>query len=226
MAVTTHEAAGTLAVPDVGTVSTLTVDPASSRATLVLGHGAGADMRHASMAAIAAALAARGIATLRFNFPFKEAGKARVDAKPVATATVRAAVAAASGQFDRPIFLGGHSFGGRMASHAMVDHNLAVAGLIYCSFPLHPAGKPSIARAEHLDAIAAPSLFLSGTRDKLADAELLTAVTARIGATLAWLETADHGYKVLKRSRQRDDDVFSELAGHASDFVDRVARGG
>ncbi len=187
--------------------------------TLVFGHGAGADMRHASMAGIAQAFATGGISTLRFNFPFKEAGKSRVDSKAVSVATVGAALDFAKEHCDGPYCLGGHSFGGRMATHAVVDLGLAVDGLIFGSFPLHPAGKPSIQRADHMDAIDAPMLFLSGTRDGLAEPALLTEVVARLGATLKWLDTADHGYKVLKRTRTRPDDVFREMAGYAREFV-------
>ena len=112
-----------------------------------------------------------------------------------------------------------------MASHAILEHDLGdVRGLIFCSFPLHPAGKPDIARAAHLDDVAVPMLFLSGTRDALADRELLSDVTNRLGsdAQLVWLETADHGYKVQKRARTRSDSVFEELAGAASAFVNRL----
>ena len=188
-------------------------------ATLVFGHGAGADMHHASMEAIARAFAAAGISTLRFNFPFKELGKSRVDSKDVSVATVAAALAFAEARFDGPYYLGGHSFGGRMATHAVVDRGLDVAGMIFGSFPLHPAGKPSTRRADHMDAIDAPLLFLSGTRDGLADPGLLARVAGRLGATLRWLDTADHGYGVLKRKRTRPEDVFTEMAGHARDFV-------
>ena len=197
--------------------------PASSaphRATLVFGHGAGADMRHASMEAIAKAFASIGVATLRYNFPFKEAGKSRVDSQAVSTRTVAAAFDHARSEAEGPYLLGGHSFGGRMASHAVVQHGLGVAGLIFCSFPLHGVGKPSIARAEHLDRIDVPMLFLSGSRDGMAQAPLLEEVAARVGATVQRLDTADHGYKVLKRTRQRSDDVFEEMAGHAATWLD------
>ena len=203
-------------VPEVGA---LFVEARAPIATLVFGHGAGADMRHANMEAIARAFAAVGISTLRFNFPFKERGKSRVDSKHTSVATVAAALAFAKDTCDGPYHLGGHSFGGRMATHAVVDRGLAVAGMIFGSFPLHPAGKPSTHRADHMDAVNAPMLFLSGTRDALAEPELLTQVVDRLGATLRWLDTADHGYKVLKRTRTRTDDVFTEMAGYAREFV-------
>ena len=107
-----------------------------------------------------------------------------------------------------------------MASHAVAERRLAVAGLVFCSFPLHAAGRPDVARADHLDAIAAPMLFLSGSRDAMAAAPLLEEVVARIGATLHRLDDADHGYKTRKRSRTRSDDVFEEIAAHAAAWLD------
>lgn len=189
------------------------------RATLTLGHGAGASMLHGSMAGIAEAFAEVGIATLRYNFPFMEEGRSRVDAQAVSTATVAAAFACAKANAEGPYLLGGHSFGGRMASHAVVDHGLDPAGLIFCSFPLHMPKKLATKRADHLDDVGAPMLFLSGTRDGMANPDLLNEVAARVGATVNWLETADHGYKVLKRTRQRTDTVFEEMAGYAEAWL-------
>ena len=171
------------------------------------------------MQSIAEAFAAVGISSLRFNFPFKEAGKFRVDSKDVSTGTIRAAFEFAMDHYEGPFCLGGHSFGGRMASHAVLDHRLDAAALIFCAFPLHPAGKPSIERVRHMDAIESPMLFLSGTRDKLAERTLMAQVTDHLGATLRWLDTGDHGYKILKRSRVREDDIFAEMADHARQFV-------
>ena len=195
------------------------------RATLTLAHGAGAGMNHRSMEAIAQAFAEVGFATLRYNFPFKEQGRSRVDAQAVSTATVAAALACALRESAGPHLLGGHSYGGRMASHAVVDHGLDVAGLVFCSFPLHTPGKPATKRADHLDRIKAPKLFLSGTRDGMAERGLLEDVAARVGATVNWLDTADHGYKILKRTRTRTDDVFTEMAGHASAWLQTVLAG-
>ena len=210
---------------DGGDVGALLRLPAKDqRGLLVFGHGAGADMRHRSMEAIAGAFAGIGLATLRFNFPYKEAGKSRVDSQAVSTATIAAALQRGRQESDGPYLLGGHSFGGRMASHAVVEHALDVAGLIFCSFPLHGVGKPAIARADHLDRITAPMLFLSGSRDGMAQAPLLEEVVGRVGATLHRLDTADHGYKVLKRTRQRTDDVFEEMASHADSWLAAVLR--
>lgn len=202
-------------------VSALSMQPGQPAAMLAFGHGAGANMRHASMTAIAEALAEVGVATYRFNFPFMEDGRNRVDAKDVSTAAIAKAVAAARklGK-GLPLFLGGHSFGGRMASHAVLDHGLELDGMIFCSFPLHTAKKPSLKRAEHLDQITAPKLFLSGTRDGMADHALMEELTSRLGATLHWLDTADHGYKVLKRTRTRQDDVFTEIATTARQWIE------
>jgi hypothetical protein len=196
--------------------------PEAAVAALVLAHGAGAGSRHASMQAIADAFAGCGIATLRFDFPFIAAGRKRVDAPAVSTAAIAAAYAAAEARTRLPLWLGGHSYGGRMASHAVLEHGLTPAGLIFCSFPLHPAGKPGTERARHLIQIAAPMLFLSGTRDALAERRLLEPLVAGLErAELRWLETADHGYRVLKRARSGDEPVFVEMARVARDFIDR-----
>jgi predicted alpha/beta-hydrolase family hydrolase len=195
--------------------------PEDAVAALVLAHGAGAGMTHKHMQAIADAFGKRGIATLRFDFPFIEAGKSRVDPPDVATASIAAACAAARERTALPIWFGGHSFGGRMASHAVVDRGLEPAGLIFCSFPLHGPGKPAVTRAAHLAAVRRPMLFLSGTRDDLADATLLRGVVDALPyAKVHWLDTADHGYRVLKRSRASSEDVFDEMARVARAFVD------
>ena len=195
--------------------------PNDAAAALVLAHGAGAGMRHKSMQAIADAFERRGIATLRFEFPYMAAGRNRVDSPEVATQAIADAYAAAAERTKLPIWLGGHSFGGRMASHAVVDREVPAAGLIFCSFPLHMPGKPDTRRAQHLSAIRQPLLFLSGTRDDLAEAALLEPLVKSLpNATLHWLETADHGYRVLKRSRTRTDGVFDEMAEVARAFID------
>ena len=179
-------------------------------------------MRHRQMQSIADAFEKRGIATLRFDFPFMEAGKSRVDSQEVATSAIASAYAAARERTSLPIWIGGHSFGGRMASHTVVDRGLEPAGLIFCSFPLHPPRKPATTRAAHLANVRQPMLFLSGTRDELASAALLRSVVETLEtAELHWLDTADHGYRVLKRSRVSTEDVFDEMARVARGFVDR-----
>jgi predicted alpha/beta-hydrolase family hydrolase len=208
-------------------MSTIWQSPPDAVAAIVLAHGAGAGMTHKHMQSIADAFERRGLATLRFNFPFIEAGRNRVDAPPVAMAAIAAAYAAAAARTSLPIWLGGHSFGGRMASHAIVDPevgpSLDVRGLIFCSFPLHMPGKPAVTRAAHLSQVRKPMLFLSGTRDELADAALLSGVVAPLPyAQLHWLDTADHGYRVLKRSRASSEDVFDEMARVARAFVERA----
>jgi predicted alpha/beta-hydrolase family hydrolase len=204
-----------LATPDRGEVSALLARPEGASHLLVLGHGASTTMRHATLGAIAGALADAGIATFRYNFPYAEHGKGR-DSQAVCTATVRAAVAAAHGAApDLPLLAGGHSFGGRMTSTAAAEAPLdGVRGLVFFSFPLHQPGKPESKRAEHLAAVTVPMLFLSGTRDELATMDLLRPVCERLGgrATLHAVDTADHGYKVLKRSRKGEEDVFVEMA--------------
>ena len=199
-------------------------EPASSRAVLVFGHGAGANMDHANMVGASEAFTNAGVVVLRFNFPFMEAGRRRVDSKPVSIATIGAATKLARMHYpELPLLLGGHSFGGRMASHSVLEQNLSdVAALVFGSFPLHPAGKPSTDRAAHLVDIERPMLFLSGTRDALATGELLTGVVEELGARahLHWLDTADHGYKVLKRSRKSTLSVFEEMGEALARFLD------
>jgi predicted alpha/beta-hydrolase family hydrolase len=200
--------------------SMLWLCPADATAAIVFAHGAGAGMRHASMEAIATAFAGRGLATLRFDFPFMAAGRKRVDPPAVATAAIGAAFAEARARTSLPIWLGGHSFGGRMATHALLEHGLPAAGLVLCSFPLHPAGKPGVGRASHLQKIVVPMLFLSGTRDALAERSLLEPVVAALPrATLHFLDTADHGYRVQRRSRASEESVFDEMARVTRTFV-------
>ncbi len=205
-------------------METLWQCPPGAVATVVLAHGAGAGMRHRSMEQIAAAFARAGLATLRFDFPFISAGRKRPDTRPVATAAVASAARQAAESSALPLFLGGHSFGGRMASHAVLDHAIDPHGLLFLSFPLHPAGKPGIERAAHLAAIGRPMLFLSGTRDALAERALLEGVVGGLPlAELHWLEAVDHGYRAPARARAGRGDVFDEIARVARAFVDRHA---
>lgn len=181
-------------------------------------------MRHSSLDGIANAFAEVGISTLRFNFPYMEAGRNRVDALSVSTQTFKEAHSFAVTNGLEPLFLGGHSFGGRMATHAVAEHNLIVEGLILSSFPLHNPKKPSLDRASHFDKINCPILFLIGTRDGMANADLIQQLSTEHRAVLKWLDTADHGYKTLKRTRTREDDVFHEIAEHADAFVREITQ--
>ena len=197
-------------------VSALLVSPARPDALYVLAHGAGAGMRHAFMETMATRLAARGVATLRYQFPYVENGSRRIDPEPLLLDTVRAAVAmgreAAGGV---TLIAGGKSMGGRMSSRAAAASPLEdVAGLAFLGFPLHPAGQPGISRAEHLAKVSVPLLFLQGTRDTLAELPLLRPVVDKLGAraTLHIVEHADHMFHVLKKSGRTDEQVLDELA--------------
>ncbi|MDP3761908.1 MAG: alpha/beta hydrolase [Ramlibacter sp.] len=197
------------------TTSGLLDVPAGAQACYVFAHGAGAGMHHAFMAAMADGLARRGIATLRFQFPYMEQGSRRPDVPSVAQAAVRAAVEEAARQLPTlPLFAGGKSYGGRMTSQAQAAQPLTgVTGIVFVGFPLHPAGKPSVERAEHLADVALPMLFLQGTRDELAELGLIRQTTARLGrrATLHVAEGADHAFHVLVRSGRNDAQVREEL---------------
>ncbi|MBK8465637.1 MAG: alpha/beta hydrolase [Chloracidobacterium sp.] len=215
-----------IATSDKGEVSAILIKPKGATHLLVLGHGAGADMRSASMQKIAENLAEQKIATFRYNFPFKERGASGVDSPKVATATVRSAVAAAK-RIEPKITLlaGGHSFGGRMTTTAQSESPLdGVKGLLLFSFPLHAPNRPDDSRAAHLSAVRIPMLFLTGTRDTLNELALFRPLIKKLGdnATLHLLDTADHGYKILKKTRQSDEDVFVEMARSAREWIDRV----
>jgi predicted alpha/beta-hydrolase family hydrolase len=203
---------------DVGkttSVSALLTRPALASACYVFAHGAGAGMTHSNMEAVATGLAARNVATLRYQFPYMEKQSKRPDPPAIAQATVRAAVETAARVLpDVPLIAGGKSFGGRMTSQAQAKQPLAnVRGLAFFGFPLHAAGKPSIERAAHLADIEIPMLFLQGTRDKLAELDLLKPVIAALGAraTLHLVEGADHSFHVPARSGRKDDDVMHEV---------------
>jgi hypothetical protein len=209
-----------------GEVSALLLRPAAARWLLVLAHGAGAGMRHRFMAEISAALAAVGIATFRYQFPYMEAGGRRPDPRPTLLATVGAAVAAArEAAPDLPLFAGGKSMGGRMTSLAAAAAPLeGVRGLVFYGFPLHPAGRPSVERGEHLAAVGVPMLFFQGEGDQLADLELLRPVCAGLGAraTLHVVPAADHSFHVLKRAGRTDAEVIGELAVATAAFAARL----
>jgi hypothetical protein len=214
-------------VPEAGEVSALLLVPARPSSLYVLAHGAGAGMRHPFMEAIAQRLAARGIATLRYQFRYSEQGSRRIDPEPLLLATVRAAVAAgreAAGGL--PLLAGGKSMGGRMTSRAAAAATLeGVQGIAFLGFPLHPVGQPGVSRAEHLARVDRPMLFLQGTRDALADLTLLAPIVERLGkrAVLRVIEHADHGFHVLKRSGRTDEQVLDELAGAVAEWREGLA---
>ncbi len=202
-------------VSDGVAVSALLIAPPQARACFVFAHGAGAGMTHAFMNDAAKGLATRGIATLRYQFPYMEKASKRPDPPALAHAAVRAAVAEAARLCPGlTLIAGGKSFGARMTSQAQSLLPLpGVAGLAFFGFPLHPAGKPSVTRADHLDAIGIPMLFLQGTRDKLAEMELLEPIVQRLGrrATLHRVDQADHAFHVPARSGRNDGAVMDEV---------------
>jgi hypothetical protein len=220
--------------PGVGELLGITVDagtrvsarwllPPKARACYVLAHGAGAGMEQPFLRAAATELAALGIATLRFQFPYFERRSQRPDPPPLCHATVRAAVAAAQRLAPQlPLFAGGRSFGGRMTSQAQALTPLpALRGLVFLSFPLHPAGKPAQERAEHLLQVQIPMLFVQGTQDALAETALLEAVVARLGAraSVQWVAAADHSFHVPARTGMSDVQVRQALLAAAAAWM-------
>jgi uncharacterized protein len=205
----------TIKLSDGSTVSGLWDCPKGAVAALVLAHGAGAGMAHKAMAATADGLAERQIATLRYNFLYMERGSKRPDAPDLAHAAVRAAAAEAARLAPKlPLFAGGRSFGGRMTSQAQADEQLAnVRGLVFFAFPLHPAGKPAVDRARHLSNVKLPMLFLQGTRDELAQLDLIKPTVAGLGkrASLKLFEDADHSFHVPAKTGRKDAEVLAEL---------------
>jgi predicted alpha/beta-hydrolase family hydrolase len=207
-------------------VSGLLQAPPRARACYVLAHGAGAGMSHPFMAAVAAELAARGIASLRYQFPYMERRAKRPDPPPLAQMTVRAAVAAAARALpDLALIAGGKSFGGRMTSQAQAKAPLpGVRGLAFLGFPLHPANRPSQDRAAHLFDVHIPMLFLQGTRDALAVLDQIEPVCKKLGgrATLTLFENADHSFHVPARSGRSDAQIRGEMLDALASWIDRV----
>ena len=221
----------TISVGGAHSVSGLLLAPPNARACYVLAHGAGAGMTHPFMAAVAVGLAARGIATLRYQFPYMQQRAKRPDPPALAQAAVRAAVAEAARLIPTlPLVAGGKSFGGRMTSQAQAAAPLpGVKGLAFLGFPLHPTGKPSDERARHLSDVRIPMLFLQGTNDPLADLTLLRPVTERLGAraSLRLFEDADHSFHVPARSGRKDADVMRELMDALAEWtLSAIARRG
>jgi len=211
----------TIDVPEKGTVSAAYVRPRDAFASLTLFHGAGAGMDHPFMTGFARAIADEGVAALRCNFPYMEAGKRSRDREPIAVATVRAAFAAAADRADgdEPVWVGGKSFGGRMASVAVAE-GVPAAGLVFLGYPLHPPGKPERVRDEHLYGIEVPMLFLQGTKDPFATLDVLHPVLARLPrATLHPVEGGGHSL-----GRSRSDDA-REVAASFAPLVAAFMRG-
>jgi predicted alpha/beta-hydrolase family hydrolase len=213
----------TVTVGDV-TVTAVYARPDDPSATVVVAHGAGAGMEHPFLTGFTAALNGLGVATLRFNFPYREAGRKFPDRPPVAITAWRAAMAAAAEEAAKhqdtgPLWAAGKSFGGRMASMAVAD-GMEAAGLVYLGYPLHPPGKPEKLRDEHLYGLATPMLFLQGSRDTFATSEILEDVVSRIGphAVLQWVEGADHSFAVAGRKRPAAE-VGASLAQPVAAFL-------
>ncbi len=220
----------TIRIDEERSVSALLDAPRDPLALLVLAHGAGAGMRHPFLGDLAAELVARNIATLRYQFPYMERGSRRPDGPKLAHAAVRAAVAdAAAAMSGVPLFAGGKSFGGRMTSQAQAAQPLqGVRGLVFVGFPLHPPGKPGTERADHLDQVNVPMLFLQGTRDEFAGLELIEPVLARLDprARLHVIEGGNHSFRVPKAAGRTPAEIMAELATAIADFVGSQTAGG
>ena len=212
-----------------GKVSAILLCPPAARWLLVLAHGAGAGMLHSFMEAISEELASQSIATFRYQFPYMEQGGGRPDPPAVLVATVRAAVRAATEVApDLALLAGGKSLGGRMTSTAASQSPLpGVQGVVFFGFPLHPPGQPSTDRARHLQSVTVPMLFLQGTRDKLAELELLRPVCNDLGslAQLHIIEGADHSFAVLKRSGRTDREALHELGSTVAEWAAPLEKG-
>jgi hypothetical protein len=207
--------------PAIGKVSAKYTAPDKPKCIFTLAHGAGAGMDHSFMETLADSLAKAGIATLRFNFPFAEQKKFRPDSPPVAHATIEAAIAKAVELNPKlPLFASGKSFGGRMSSQFLAAHpESSVKGIVFYGFPLHPSGKPSIDRADHLKEIKIPMLFLQGSKDTLAEWDLITKVCKSLKkATLVKLEGADHSFKAGKT------DTMSLLVDETKKWVEKILK--
>jgi predicted alpha/beta-hydrolase family hydrolase len=219
----TEEVDSHFSVGSAGEVSSILLRPADARWLLVLGHGAGAGMRHPFMSALSRELAAERIATFRYQFPYMENRRRAPDRPPTLTATVAAATQAAHAAApELPLLAGGKSMGGRMTSNAASENLIPeVLGLVFFGFPLHPPKQPATKRGDHLAKVTQPMLFLQGTRDDLADLTLLKPICKKLGdrATLHIIEGADHSFHVLKSSGKSDANVLRELAHTTAEWA-------
>jgi predicted alpha/beta-hydrolase family hydrolase len=216
-----------IAVDDSSSVSGLWRSVSAAKACFVMAHGAGAGMRHAFLESVASQLAELGVASLRYQFPYMDRGSKRTDPPKICHATVRAAVAAAAQRTRAPLIAGGRSFGGRMTSQAQAENPLpGVRGLVFLAFPLHPAKRPGDERAQHLFDVRVPMLFLQGTRDELADMELLEPLGRKLRsrATLKLFDTADHSFHVPARSGRKDTDILSEICRTVAEWAECLPR--
>jgi predicted alpha/beta-hydrolase family hydrolase len=206
-----------------GAVSGLYRTPEEAFALLVLAHGAGAGMDHPFMEALANALYDEGVGTLRFQFPYMEQGSRRPDRPGVAHEAVRAAVREAKERAPLlPLFAGGKSYGGRMASQLAAAGGLGeVKGLVFFGYPLHPAGRPGKVRADHLAEVAQPMLFLQGTRDRLAEVDLIKEVCKKLPkSTLHFLPDGDHSFRTLKRTGITQEQAVKQLAAWTAGWME------
>ncbi len=205
-------------------VSAILTDPENATAMVVMAHGAGAGITHPFMESVAALMDARNLAVLRFNFPYMDEGKKRPDPMKKAVSVIDEVIRFAGSEFDYPLFAGGKSYGGRMASWAMAEHpDLPVHGIIFWGFPLHAPGKPSAERAEHLKSLPLHMLFLQGTRDTLANPELLIPLIKEIpNASLFMEEGADHSFHVLKQSGRTDKEVLVHISDEVAAWINAM----
>jgi uncharacterized protein len=211
----------TIAIPDAGDVSGAYARPTGADISIVVAHGAGAGLDHPFMIGFTRAMNALGVATLRFNFPYMEAGRRSTDRAPVAVATWRAAfeTAAERGAEGEPVWASGKSFGGRMASMAVAE-GMPAAGLVFLGYPLHPPGKPERVRDEHLYGIRVPMLFLQGTRDPFASTDVLEPVLAKLGSRATYHRVEGGGHSFEVRGRKTDPrETAAVLAPIVADFM-------